>query len=234
MLLEKCAMNLEKVLAIKRMEAKKSSQTKLLFCTTEVVSRHLQDDSNLAGVIHIIVDEVHECQQQTDVLPLILQTLLIATRPDLKIILMSVTLDTKLFCSYFYGTPLISVPGKMFPIKDYFLEDLIEAMRYVIEEGSVYAHLESRCTDQILLWVTTRGGDKCREVQANTSTQRSMEMVDKEVINFDLIEDVLTLLLVVDQSGCTLNANDIDLSNGNILIFLRGIGKIKAMTECLK
>lgn len=234
-----------------RMEAKKSSQTKLLFCTTGIVLRRLQDDSDLAGVTHVLVDEVHERQQQTDVLLIILRTLLNTTRPDLKVILMSATLDSDLFCSYFNSAPLISVPGKMFPIKNYFLEDVLEATGHVIEEGSAYAYLENRYTDQTSLWVTTRGGDKRREVVDLTSstgpvelssmyssysltTRRSMERVNEEVVNFDLIEDVLTLLLVGDQSCHALNADGVDLSTGNILIFFPGIGEIKTMTERLE
>ena len=48
-----------------RMEAKRSEQTKLLFCTTGIILRRLQDDSSLTGISHVIVDEVHERQQQT-------------------------------------------------------------------------------------------------------------------------------------------------------------------------
>ena len=45
-----------------RMESKRTSKTRLLFCTTGVVLRRLQDDPNLTGVTHVVVDEVHERQ----------------------------------------------------------------------------------------------------------------------------------------------------------------------------
>ena len=41
-----------------RMEAKRSSHTKLLFCTTGIILRRLQDDKNLSAITHILVDEV--------------------------------------------------------------------------------------------------------------------------------------------------------------------------------
>ena len=41
-----------------RLEARRSAKTKLLFCTTGVVMRRLQDDPLLHGVTHICVDEV--------------------------------------------------------------------------------------------------------------------------------------------------------------------------------
>ena len=69
------------------MEAKRSKNTKLLFCTTGVILRRLQDDHNLKSVTHVIVDEVHERQVQTDVLLIALRQLLRTTRRDLKVIL---------------------------------------------------------------------------------------------------------------------------------------------------
>lgn len=70
-----------------RMESRRSAETKLLFCTTGIILRRLQDDATLGGTSHVIVDEVHERQQQTDVLLVILRQLLRTTRPDLKVIL---------------------------------------------------------------------------------------------------------------------------------------------------
>ena len=231
-----------------RMEANKSAQTKLLFCTTRIVLRRLQDDPNLDGITHILVNEVHERQQQTDVLLIILRQLLSTTRPDLKVILMSATLDSELFCSFFNGAPLISVPGRSFPVQNYFLEDLIEATHHVIEEGSRYAKFLGTSTEQTSLLVTQRGGDKRKEVVDLTSstapmevsymyesysmsTRRSMERVNEEVINFDLIEDILKPLLVDDKSK---QPFDIDLSSGSILVFLPGLGEIKSMIDRLE
>jgi hypothetical protein len=75
-----------------RMEAKRSARTKLLFCTTGIILRRLQEDRTLQGVTHVIVDEVHERQQQTDVLLIGLRQLLQTSRPDLKVILVSLLL----------------------------------------------------------------------------------------------------------------------------------------------
>lgn len=71
------------------MEAKRTKNTKLLFCTTGVILRRLQDDRDLKSITHVIVDEVHERQVQTDVLLIALRQLLRTTRRDLKVILVS-------------------------------------------------------------------------------------------------------------------------------------------------
>jgi ATP-dependent RNA helicase DHX29 len=57
------------------------------------------------------VDEVHERDMHTDFLLIILKALL-ARRPDLKIVLMSATLQSSLFSAYFAGCPTIHVPGR--------------------------------------------------------------------------------------------------------------------------
>lgn len=52
------------------------------------------------------------------------------TYPDLRIILMSATVDTTLFTSYFGNCPVIEVPGRTFPVQQYFLEDCIELTKF--------------------------------------------------------------------------------------------------------
>ena len=70
-----------------RMESKKSKHTKLMFCTTGVILRRLQDDPDLKGVTHVCVDEVHERQWQIDFLLISLRRLITTSRKDLKIVL---------------------------------------------------------------------------------------------------------------------------------------------------
>ena len=72
-----------------RMESKRSKHTKLLFCTTGVILRRLQDDPELKGVTHVCVDEVHERQWQIDFLLITLRRLIRTTRKDLKVVLVS-------------------------------------------------------------------------------------------------------------------------------------------------
>lgn len=166
---------------------------------------------------------------------------------------MSATLDSKLFCGFFGGAPLIEVPGRTFPVSSYHLEDCLDATNHIVEEGSRYARRDySTPNDKATLWVTNKGGDKRREVvdlQSQTdvtevsdayagykmSTRRSMDRVNEEVINFDLLEDVLTLILCQPDANTTLLPPDgADLSTGSVLVFFPGLGEIRAMTERLQ
>lgn len=60
--------------------------------------------------------QVHERSVQSDFLLIILRQLL-QSRPDLKVILMSATLDAEKFSAYFQHCPVISIPGRTFPVE---------------------------------------------------------------------------------------------------------------------
>jgi hypothetical protein len=83
-----------------RLESAQSAATRLLFCTTGVLLRRLTSDPALGGVTHVVLDEVHERDMHTDFLLVILRDLL-AVRPDLRVVVMSATIQIELFIRYF-------------------------------------------------------------------------------------------------------------------------------------
>jgi len=103
------------------------------FVTTGVLLRRLVRDPEISDVSHVIIDEVHERDINTDFLLVLLKEL-IQTRKDLKVILMSATLDAESFSKYFATdtdearqTPLLSVPPKpRHPVELHYLEDILE------------------------------------------------------------------------------------------------------------
>ena len=111
-----------------RLEAKRSKRTRLLFCTTGVLLRRLATEPTLASVSHVFVDEIHERGMNEDFLLVVLRDLL-PKRPDLKVVLMSATLDAESFAKYFDGAPLCHIPGFTYPVEELFLEDALEAFR---------------------------------------------------------------------------------------------------------
>ncbi|CAM9374539.1 unnamed protein product, partial [Pylaiella littoralis] len=75
-----------------RLESRVGPSTRLTFCTAGILLRRLTSDDTLAGVSHVMVDEVHERDLNTDFLLVILRDLLLK-RPDLRLVLMSATLQ---------------------------------------------------------------------------------------------------------------------------------------------
>ena len=103
-----------------RFKEKMSKKTKIKFVTDGMLVRECILDKNLNKYKYIILDEIHERSIHTDILMMICQDLLInKKRPDLKLIIMSATLDTKKYMEYFNTNALIKIHGRKFPIKVY-------------------------------------------------------------------------------------------------------------------
>lgn len=99
----------------------------ILFCTTEILIRKLK--TGLFGVTHIIVDEIHERRAGCELLLIILKDM-VQKYPDLKIILMSANANLNIFSKYFNDCPIIDVEGNCYPVKDFFLEDIVQMLNY--------------------------------------------------------------------------------------------------------
>lgn len=112
----------------------KQGITQITFVTTGVLLRRLQTSggnpedvvNSLADVSHVVVDEVHERSLDTDFLLVLLRDVL-RTRKDLRVILMSATLDAQVFEKYFQSVGSVGrveIQGRMHPVTDYWLDDV--------------------------------------------------------------------------------------------------------------
>ncbi|XP_078051873.1 ATP-dependent RNA helicase DHX30 [Augochlora pura] len=127
------------------------SMGSILFCTTGIILRKLQYNPTLNGVSHVIIDEAHERTLQIDIL-LNLMKKLLRVKPDLKLIIMSATVNTELFQQYFQCTT-IEIPGKMYPVETNFIEDIEKKTR--IKMGYCYdeAKIPSEELIQLIAWI---------------------------------------------------------------------------------
>ncbi|XP_074423363.1 putative ATP-dependent RNA helicase DHX34 isoform X4 [Larus michahellis] len=98
-----------------RFESTRSPATKIVFLTEGLLLRQVQREPALPGYHVLIADEVHERHLHSDFLLGVLRRLL-PSRPDLKLVLMSATINIRLFSGYFGGAPVLQVPGRIFPI----------------------------------------------------------------------------------------------------------------------
>ena len=129
--------------AIRGESKQRRGTTKITFVTTGVLLRRLQtsggssDDvvASLTDVTHVVIDEVHERSLDTDFL-LILMRDVLKQRKDLKLILMSATLDAGVFGQYFCSDTSvgkIEIQGRTFPVDDYYLDDVARMTGFNIE-----------------------------------------------------------------------------------------------------
>ncbi|KAE8306293.1 P-loop containing nucleoside triphosphate hydrolase protein [Aspergillus sergii] len=113
-----------------RFEDMTSPKTCLKYMTDGMLLREAMNDHNLNRYSTIILDEAHERTMATDVLMGLLKEV-VQRRPDLKIIIMSATLDAQKFQRYFNDAPLLAVPGRTHPVEIFYTpepeQDYVEA-----------------------------------------------------------------------------------------------------------
>ncbi|XP_028640168.1 ATP-dependent RNA helicase DHX29 [Grammomys surdaster] len=224
-----------------RMESRASESTRLLYCTTGVLLRKLQEDGLLADVSHVIVDEVHERSVQSDFLLVILKEIL-QKRSDLHLILMSATVDSDKFSTYFTHCPILRISGRSYPVEVFHLEDIVEETGFVLEKDSEYCQKFLEEEEEITINVTSKAGGikKYQEyipVQSGASaelnpfyqkyssrTQHAILCMNPHKINLDLI---LELLVYLDKSPQFRNIE------GAVLIFLPGLAHIQQLYDLL-
>ncbi|XP_052007005.1 putative ATP-dependent RNA helicase DHX57 [Xyrauchen texanus] len=244
-----------------RLETVRSSSTRLLFCTTGVLLRMLEGDAELSGITHVIVDEVHERTEESDFLLLVLKDL-IMKRSDLKIILMSATLNAELFSQYFNNCPSIHIPGRTFPVEQFFLEDAIAKTRYVLEDGSPYRRSTKQNGPANQSGRAGKGRAPVEDYDDDDSGDLSFSSFTKKAPVKDSVPDQQLSLqeLTVRYSNCakfvvkTLATLDLEKINmdliesllewivdgdhsyppGAVLVFLPGLAEIKQLYEQLQ
>ncbi|TJV60613.1 MAG: ATP-dependent helicase HrpB, partial [Mesorhizobium sp.] len=135
-----------------RMENRTSARTKILVVTEGVLSRMILDDPELPGVSAVIFDEFHERSLDGDFGLALALDVQGALRPDLRLLVMSATLDGARVAKLLAGAPVIESEGRAYPVEIRYderpagmaVEDaMAKAVRSALatEQGSVLAFL---------------------------------------------------------------------------------------------
>lgn len=147
-----------------RFEDMTGPKTMLKYMTDGMLLREAMHDHEMSRYSCIILDEAHERTLATDILMALLKQVA-ARRPDLKIIIMSATLDAQKFQRYFNDAPLLAVPGRTHPVEIFYTpepeKDYVEAaIRTVLQ---IHA---SESDGDILLFLTGEDEieDACRKI----------------------------------------------------------------------
>ncbi len=98
-----------------RFEKRESAQTKILVVTEGILTRRFGGDAFLDGVSVVVLDEFHERSVHTDLCLALLKELL-AVRDDLKLVVMSATLDATAVSSFLNGCPVVTSLGRPYPV----------------------------------------------------------------------------------------------------------------------
>ncbi|XP_054004317.1 probable ATP-dependent RNA helicase DHX34 [Hylaeus anthracinus] len=114
-----------------RFEKQRNQDTKITFITEGLLLRQLSGESELLPYDVVVLDEVHERHLHGDFLLGIMKCV-INQRHDLKLVLMSATINIELFSNYFAkeDVRVIQVPGRLYPIQLLYRPVTIEDIRY--------------------------------------------------------------------------------------------------------
>jgi ATP-dependent helicase HrpB len=112
-----------------RFERRFTADTRLLVVTEGILTARLQVDPLLSNFLTIVIDEFHERSIHADV-AFALARQAWRARDDLRIVVMSATLDTAPVSAFLDGCPVVDVPGRTFP-----LEIAYEPGRSVVESA---------------------------------------------------------------------------------------------------
>ena len=104
-----------------RFESRVSKRTRIEVLTEGILTRMIVDDATLDGVSVVIFDEFHERSINSDLALALTRQAQQIIRPDLKIVIMSATIDTSNICAALQA-PLIESEGRMFPVELYYAD----------------------------------------------------------------------------------------------------------------
>uniref|UniRef100_A0A8C1MEV0 ATP-dependent DNA/RNA helicase DHX36 n=1 Tax=Cyprinus carpio TaxID=7962 RepID=A0A8C1MEV0_CYPCA len=206
-------------------------QGSVLYCTTGIILQWLRSDPYLSSVSHLILDEIHERSLQSDVLLSIVKDLLTA-REDLKVVLMSATLNAEKFSKYFNNCSMIHIPGYTYPVKEYLLEDVVELLRFkpqhqdrrpryrrgFMHGQNVRPEKEQKEAEYRESWPCFA---RTLRDRYSDSTIDALEMMDDDdKINLELIVALIRHIVMKED-------------NGAILVFLPGWDNISTLNDLL-
>lgn len=230
----------------------------ITFCTTGILLRQLQHspDTIMEETSHLIIDEVHERDINTDFLLVIVKKIMrqraAAGRSTPKVILMSATMNTELFAAYFHDTtvegvktdcPTLNVPGRSFPVKEIFLADIMKEMK--VQPSSKFQIIEDdkASTDYLranssFLLDRFRTGGVATNVVANDEElvidwkQEKRYTSEGELVDLSAAKDDSLVphgLVVATIAHIVSQSNE-----GAVLVFVPGLDDIMKVDELLR
>ncbi|MES2592910.1 MAG: ATP-dependent helicase HrpB [Bacteroidota bacterium] len=209
-----------------RFDNKVSKHTRIEVLTEGILTRMLQQDNTLEGVGLVIFDEFHERSLHADLALALCREIQQVLREDLRILIMSATLDGEKLSALLNNAPILTSAGRQYPIDIHYLspdsesklhQQMAKAIRKAIanDTGDILAFLPGAAEiqrTQELLELELAGSISIHPLFGDLSQQKQQEAIlpnpqgkRKIVLSTSIAETSLTIegiTIVVDSGYC--------------------------------
>ena len=161
-----------------RFEKVASKKTRIRFVTEGILLRQLLQDPELAGVAAILFDEFHERHLYGDITLARTLQLQETRRPDLKLVVMSATLESDRLAQYLAPCPVLTSSGRAHPVRIEYLTKPVRAENYPIWDlaADEFARIASQTEGDALIFMPGK-----YEILRAISAIRASRMSDRFV-----------------------------------------------------
>ncbi|MCC5875371.1 MAG: ATP-dependent helicase HrpB [Candidatus Sumerlaeia bacterium] len=156
-----------------RFEKKSGPRTRIEVITEGILSRRIQNDPFLEGIGCVILDEFHERNIHSDVALALLREIQGTVRPDLRVIVMSATMDPIPVSRFLGEAPILKAEGRPFPVDIQYLERPTRQPCWELAAAAVRDLIQMRLDGDILVFLPGMG-----EIR---KTARLLEDLDMEL-----------------------------------------------------
>ena len=151
-----------------RFESKVSKRTRIEVLTEGILTRMLVDDATLDGVSIVIFDEFHERSINSDLALALTRQAQEIIRPDLKIVIMSATIDACDICAALKA-PLIESDGRMFPVELHYADEDTDPRDIAAVAASTTIEAYKKHEGDILVFLPGQAEiERCFELLSNS------------------------------------------------------------------
>lgn len=158
-----------------RLENVSSRETRLRFLTEGMLLRRLMGDPRLEKVACVILDEFHERHLHSDLALAYLRRLQTTERPDLRIVVMSATLDTDALAAFLPGAQVITSEAPVFPVNISHLPEPMSRQLDVEVAQAVRSVLREEIAGNVLVFLP--GMAEIRRAQTAIGTHVGVEIL---------------------------------------------------------
>lgn len=151
-----------------RFESRVSKRTRIEVLTEGILTRMIVDDATLDGVSVVIFDEFHERSINSDLALALTRQAQQIIRPDLKVVIMSATIDASNICAALQAL-LIESEGRMFPVELHYADKDTDPRDIAAAAASTTIEAYKRHEGDILVFLPGQAEiERCFELLSNS------------------------------------------------------------------